>query len=190
MGQQLAMGLLLMACATSGCTSTGVYSVQHGDPAYVEQGIPFDQSHEQSMPRGTCSSPQVSFTEALATFCGPPELFHDELMHGDPGAIIAPVPKYHPLPTRPVFEPPYYPPPLPPGNEPITPVVPPANDALAQRSTNWRGPRKRFEMLPSSVWTNARLAKTPVQGVTFPPLDPRQVPPQRIAPGSAEPLLR
>lgn len=173
-------------CLASGCSSKGIYSVRYHDQGVGSGGIVYE---EQSIGDPGCDPcPQVSLGDAVKSLCGPPELFHDDLMHGDPGAIAAPVPKYHPLPTRPVFGPAYYPLDVPAIEMEMTPPKQIGVDPVAQRTAKWRGPLPRIAPQPPATMEVPRVARTPLDNVTFPPLEPWRVPPERIAPGGAHPL--
>ena len=171
----------MLAASLSGCCGTGLYSLRYED-------LPPGQ---QMPPKASCSS-GVSVCEAIAAWCGPPELMHEELMYADPNAMIGPTPKYHPLPTQPVFQPSYYPPSMamgPNGEVLPEPVVPPPTDAVTQRTARWRGPVGRLETVHSPA-TEVRVAKSPLADVTFPTLSPAQLVPERLAPYEPQPLRR
>jgi len=187
---KMRLALLLAATwgvgLTAGCSSSGIYSVRHHDQAFAPQSVVYDEESFGTSPCGPC--PGVSLCDAVKSFCGPPELFHGELMHGDPGAIVAPTPKYHPLPTRPVFEPAYFPPAPQSPELDITPPQSHSSEAVAASSAKWRGPLPRMAPAPPAEMEPTRVARHPLENVTFPPLQPWRVPPERITPGESHPL--
>ena len=180
------LALWLPAMGTAGCCGTGIYSVQYNQPAIAGHAL----DHAEIAPAGascgdSCAAPEISLGEAVAAFCGPPELCHPELMATDPHAIVAPPPKYHPLPTRPVFEAGYSLPSMALGAG-AAPVEASAIGPTAERSAAWRGPLPRNE---SQRWAAAdRVAYNPVANVKFPPRPALEPAPALLDARDAHPL--
>jgi len=188
----LALVIAACACTLSGCLGGGIYSVRQeaygvGAGKFPEKGQLSEEYADElfPLPAEADDCEGVSLSDALSAWCGPPEMFHEELIYGaDPSVIVSPTPKYHPLPTRPVFQPMAYPPPAIENGVPATPLTPTTDGT---QTAHWRGPLPRMPMWRSVDRRRVRVAHNPLDSVTFPPLPKEQQEPARLAPSEAEP---